>query len=437
MSPETVGIWNIFITISSIIILLDFGFSPSFTRNVSYVFSGVKILKTKGFATINKEDNNVDYGLLKGVIIAMRWFYLRISAVLFLMLMTLGTYYIHTILKTYNGNHLEVYISWFLLISINTYNLYTLYYDSLLQGKGLMKRSKQIIILGQAAYLIIATILILAGHNLIAIVSAQALSVIIVRFLSYHAFFTKEMRQAIHEAVPRTQNEILQAIYPNAIKVGLTSLGGFLIQKSAIIIGSLYLTLSEIASYGITMQLISVITALAGIYTATYQPKIAQLRVEQNMPAIKDIYLKGQFIIFSTYIIGGISLLILGGWALHLIGSQTQLMPFSILFVALLVSLIETNLSIAGSILMTKNEVPFFKASLISGASIVLGLLFSFHYTNLGWFCLVLVPLIVDLLYQAWKWPWEVKKELDIKIKDYKLAFFLITNYIKKIKVYG
>mgnify|MGYP003528499447 CR=1 FL=1 len=41
MPSETVGIWNIFTAITSLVTLLDFGFRPTFARNVSYIFSGV------------------------------------------------------------------------------------------------------------------------------------------------------------------------------------------------------------------------------------------------------------------------------------------------------------------------------------------------------------------------------------------------------------
>jgi O-antigen/teichoic acid export membrane protein len=43
MPTEMIGIWTIFMTITALSSLLDFGFNPSFARNVTYVFSGVKI----------------------------------------------------------------------------------------------------------------------------------------------------------------------------------------------------------------------------------------------------------------------------------------------------------------------------------------------------------------------------------------------------------
>ena len=148
-----------------------------------------------------QNDNTIDYGLLKGVITTMRWFYSRMAIVLFFLLVTLGTYYIYSLLQNYAGSHREVYVSWTILCIINSYNIFTLYYDSLLQGKGLVKKSKQIVIVGQTVYLMIGAILILGGNGLIAIVSAQASSVLIVRWLSHHYFFTKEIKQKLNDAI--------------------------------------------------------------------------------------------------------------------------------------------------------------------------------------------------------------------------------------------
>lgn len=419
LPSEEVGIWSVFITVTAFSNLLDFGFNPSFTRNVSYIFSGVSTLKITGYEIVQTESNTkVDFGLLKGTIRAMRWLYLRMSIALFLLLSTLGTYYIYSLLNNYNGNHDEVYIAWGLLCIINTYNLYTLYYDSLLQGKGLIKRSKQIIIVGQSSYIIIAAIMILMGYGLIAIVSAQAISVIIIRWLSYNAFFNKETKSELDNAKPRNWREIISAIYPNALKIGLTTLGSFVIQRSSLIIGSLYLSLDQIGSYGITTQLISVIAMLAVIYPMTFQPKIAQLRIVNDTKDIKRLYLKGQFILLFTFLICGLVLIISGDWAIHLIRSKTELLPTTTILVALIIAFLENNHAVAGNILLSKNEVPFFKASLFSGALTITLLFLFFHFTNLNIWAMILAPGIAQGIYQNWKWPYEVMKDIQITRKD-------------------
>ncbi|MDR0565850.1 MAG: hypothetical protein LBG47_02240, partial [Prevotellaceae bacterium] len=209
---ETVAIWTIFSTIIALSGLLDFGFNPSFARNVSYVVSGVKELKATGYSTVESGSSEVDYSLLKGLIGAMRWFYARVAAILFALLATAGTYYLHAVLKTYSGDHTEVYVAWAILVAINSYSLYTMYYDSLMQGRGLIKRSKQIQIVGQSAYLIVAVVLILLRFNLIAIVSAQALSVIIRRILAYRTIYSAAFRQHLHGANAHPTKDILKPV---------------------------------------------------------------------------------------------------------------------------------------------------------------------------------------------------------------------------------
>jgi O-antigen/teichoic acid export membrane protein len=409
---DTVAIWTIFTTIIALSGLLDFGFNPSFARNVSYVVSGVKELKTTGYYIVESSHSEIDYSLFKGLINAMKWFYSRAAVLLFVLLASAGTCYMHLVLKTYSGNHTEVYIAWAILVAINSYSLYTMYYDSLMQGKGLIKRSKQILIIGQGIYLLVAIALILLRFNLIAVISAQALSIIIRRILSCRTVYTTAFKGLLQGVKAQPRKEILKFIYPNAVKVGLTSLGGFLVVRSSIIIGSLYLSLNTIASYGITIQIIAIISSIAGVYFATYQPKIVQYRVQNDKAAIKQLYIKGSVLLFGTFLLGGAVLVFFGQWALNVIGSQTPLLSKSFMVVALLVCLLETNHGQAGNILLTKNEVPFFKASLISGVCVIVGLFLALEYFELGVVTLILVPLVVDISYQSWKWPLEVMKDL-------------------------
>jgi O-antigen/teichoic acid export membrane protein len=98
MPAETVGIWTVFISITAFSYLLDFGFNPSFARNVTYVFSGVKKLQSNGFES-NLSENEISYPLLKGLIIAMRWFYARLAVICLILLSSF--IYIRNILYFY------------------------------------------------------------------------------------------------------------------------------------------------------------------------------------------------------------------------------------------------------------------------------------------------------------------------------------------------
>ena len=54
LPPEEMGLWAIFLSLTTITSLLDFGFASSFARNVTYVFSGVKELKANGYGEVEE-----------------------------------------------------------------------------------------------------------------------------------------------------------------------------------------------------------------------------------------------------------------------------------------------------------------------------------------------------------------------------------------------
>ena len=411
MPQETVGIWNIFQTITALVLLLDFGFRPSFARNISYIFSGVKTLQRDGVAHTTSE-SEVDYGLLKGTLIAMQRFYRWMALAVFGILATAGTAYFWYILQKYSGDHLDAMIAWVMLIAINCYNLYTFYYDALLTGKGYVKRAQQINMLGQAVYLGLAIGLIYAGYGLTAIVASQLVSTIIRRLLTYKVFFTPELKERLKGVVPQEPKAILSAISPNAVKIGLTQLGGFLVNKSAILIGSAFLTLEEVACYGITIQVMDILARCGTVFYQSYLPKLAQCRAENDLNGLKRYYLLCIGSLLLIYAVGGVAWVFLGNWALDLIDSQTTFVPTMMLVVMLIISTLEHNHAVSAGFIMADNKIPFFIPSLVSGAATVVLLWVFLSPLHMGIWGLILAPGLAQLAYQNWKWPSVVIKEL-------------------------
>ena len=411
MPQETVGIWNIFQTITALVLLLDFGFRPTFARNISYIFSGVKTLQRDGVAHTTSE-SEVDYGLLKGTLLAMKRFYRWMSMAVFGILATVGTVYFWYILQKYSGDRQDALIAWILLIAINCYNLYTFYYDALLTGKGYVTRTQQINMMGQAVYIGLAIGLIYAGFGLTAIVASQLISTIIRRILTYRVFFTPELKAHLHDVAPQEPKGILQAITPNAVKIGLTQLGGFLVNKSAILIGSAFLTLEQVACYGITLQVMDILARCATVFYQSYLPKLAQCRAENDLNGLKRYYILCTGSLLAVYAVGGVAWIFLGNWALDLIQSQTHFVPTAMLMVMLLISTLEHNHAVSAGFIMADNKIPFFIPSLVSGAATVLLLWIFLSPLQMGIWGLILAPGIAQLAYQNWKWPSVVIKEL-------------------------
>jgi O-antigen/teichoic acid export membrane protein len=414
MSAETVGIWNVMITIMGFVALLDFGFQPSFARNISYIFSGVTKLQKVGIQTA-VSDGNINFSLLKGTLNAMRKFYRWMALGVFVILGIAGTAYFYYILQKYSGDRTDAMIAWILLIAINSYNVYTLYYNALLLGKGYIRRERQIMILSQCVYLSLAIVLIYAGYGLTAIVSSQAVSIILQRILSYRVFFTKELKQQLLHTEADETKDILRAISPNAVKVGLTQLGGFCVTKSALLIGSAFLTLEETACYGITLHIIDILARCSTVYYQSITPKIAQSRANKDIIKLKYYFVCSVGILVATFLLGGATIAFLGNWGLNMIGSETKFLPTIMLCVMLLVYLLETNHSIAAGFISADNRIPFFIPSLLSGLGTVVLLWLFLSIFKWGVWGMILSQGIAQLVYQNWKWPSMVIKELNIR----------------------
>lgn len=411
MPAETVGIWNIFQTISGLVFLLDFGFRPSFARTISYIFAGVRTLERDGVTQV-AENAEVDYSLLRGTILVMRRFYRWIALGVLALLGTIGTLYFLYILQKYSGDRTDALVAWGLLVVIRCYDLYTYYYDALLTGKGYIRRSNQIMMLGQSIYIAMAIGLISAGFGLTAIVGAQVISTIVRRLLAYWVFYTPELKAHLKTAAASATEPILQAIYPNAIKVGLTSLGGFMVNQSALLIGSAWLSLEDIACYGITMQVMTILGRCATVAYQTYIPKIAQCRAEKDVTGLGRYYRYSTCSLVAIYVVGGLAWLLLGQMALGWIGSETRFVGSMMLAVMLIISLLEQNHAMAAGFIMADNKIPFFIPSLLSGAGTVVLLLLFLGLLNGGIWGLILAPGIAQLCYQNWKWPSVIIREL-------------------------
>ena len=336
------------------------------------------------------------------------------ALVLLFLFAIVGTFYVYVLMKDYVGDVREVYVAWIILVLINSYNLYTLYYESLLNGRGLIKQVHQIIFVGNVVYILFAIVLILLGGGLVAVVSSQAISVLLVRYLSKRAFYTKEIVDNLASVDDADYKDVLSAITPNAVKVGLTSLGGFIINKSSMFIGSLFVSLELMASYGITLQLLAVIGMLAGVVTRVYMPKVFQWRVEGRLDLVKRTFYWSSLVMLGVFVMAGVVVVLWGDWMLGILKSNTMLLPSGLLILVFLQHYLEYNHSNAAQYLLSRNEVPFFKASLLSAIGVLILLMIFVVWLDLGVLGMILAPMLVQAAYQNWKWPLEVVRELKI-----------------------
>jgi O-antigen/teichoic acid export membrane protein len=255
---------------------------------------------------------------------------------------------------------------------------------------------------------------------------------IVNRTLAHYAFYDRETKAKLKEATSAEGWNTIKTLAPNSLKIGLTALSQFLRNQSIVLIAPFYLSLSQIAEFGISKQLSALITSLGLIWYNTYYSKTSQYRVRDDIDGVKRLYIKGTLNLILMFVIGGSLLLMFGNDVLLLIKSKTLLLCSGYLFLMLLFSFLDARQIMANGNLIAKNEVPFFKADIISGVSSVLLLLLMFNFTSLGVLSLILATGLVLCAYMSWKIPLTLAKEIKLTLKDYKKVILSYLAMLKK-----
>jgi len=413
LTSDEIGVNYIMLTIGSIVSLFDFGFGTQFGRNVTYVFSGVESLEKDKVGLINN-DRNINYKLLVTLIKTAKFVYKRISIIVLLFMLSFGTYYMSII--TDNFNAVDNSLSIWLIYSCSTFfNIYYTYYLSLLIGKGLIQESRKAMILSKSTSVLLTFILLYCGFGLLAVAISNFIAPFVSRYYSYKVFFTSDVKiqMASHKIDKSEIKELFQVIWYNARKLGLIMVAASSLTYLTMFIVSCFLSLADVASYGLMIQLTGIICVVSMSLFNSMLPNISYLYVNNEVERFKNKLAISLFVFYILFIVGSFVLIYVVPFMLEIIDSKTILPPTIVLLVFVIFNFFEKNQSLFSQILLLENKVPFMNAAILTGIIATLAVLISL-YLNFGIIGVVIAQSIPTLLYSAWKWPLVVFKKFNL-----------------------
>lgn len=418
LTKEEVGMNYLMLTVSSIVGLMDFGFSPQFGRNFTYVNSGARRLCREGVE--EERGGSIDWHLLSVLISTARFVYRRLSVLALIVMLTFGTGYIWYLTEGFTNVNNSLYI--WILYSFSTYfNIYFSYYSSLLTGSGMIRESSQAAILSKSAYLVLCTVFLLLDWGLFAVVAANFIAPFVQRYVSYRAYFKPELKARLAEQTVTRKDirETFSVIWFNAKKLGINFIGAYAVNKMGMFIIGFFLPLATIGSYGLLTQLTTIVTGIANTMFVTYLPKVSNCRVTGDRPMLKRTISFSMVVGQIIMVAGALGIIFVAPYLLELIKSQTMLPSRLVCVLYLVIVALELNHSEFASVISTENKIPYVVPSLVSGGVIVLLTFIALKFTTLGLLGVVLVQGIVQAAYNNWRWPLWVFRELDMSISEF------------------
>ena len=406
LSSVDLAFWYLFLAISSLAQLLEFGMQPTISRMSSYVYSGAERLTAEG---VPPTGSRVNYQLLYDLISSSKRIYRIVSSAAAFILLVIGTIY----LCSFGEFGAPQFYAWGVFSISCIINLYFTYYNGLIVGRGEQLTLYKIMAFSKLIVLLVSVPLLYLEFGLMSMAIGTLLSLIANRFLISKAYYKIE-RKDIKELLKIECESINQTkiLWLSAWKLGVTSLGAFLILRTNQFVASSFLGLEIAASYGLTIQVISVLTTVSVMYFNLNLPKMNSLQGTGDKASLRSIFYFSYGITMLVFFLGAVFIILSGNFLLSIISAKTSFLSNSILAFLFFIYQLELSHSICATYLTTLNRVPFLYASLISGFFIILLSILAVTLTDMGLLGILLVQFIVQLLYNNWFWPMQAFRDL-------------------------
>ncbi len=418
LSSDSIGLWYVYQSLGGIAALFDFGFNPTFARNMAYCWSGAKELQQNNVKHL--AGNEPNYQQMAALMKTSKIIYFIIAFVSFVLLAVVGSIYVAKISSGLNRH--DVIISWATFVLAVFLNLYYGYYASFLRGIGAIEKYNQINVGARIAQIIISVFLMFVGFGIISVSVAYLLYALIIRVFSKRTFWNyremkKELARYSSEVTRKHVGEMFNVVWHNAWRDGLVTVSRYVSNQAGTLIASAFLTLTETGVYSLIVQLITAILTIGGGIYSALQPEWQSAYVANDKETLrKDTGLVMTMHLYVA-VLGVLVLVTVGPNLIGFFKPEMQLDRMMIIGLAFYLFMYNRT-SYYASFISNMNMVPYAFAFIVSGMAGVLLAYIMIRFTNFGVWAIVIGQFIPQGLYNFWKWPKMILDYLEINLRD-------------------
>ena len=406
LSADELGLWYVFVAISNLAMLFEFGFNPTFARNIVYVVSGARRLTPEGCDS-SSIDEGIDWHLLNVVIRASKLVYAAIALATLAGLAIVGTAYVGAVTSEMEGP--AKWASWAVFCASIFLNLYFLYSITILRGYGDVAGENRAKTFAKLSQLLVSGVLLVFDLGLFgASLGYLANGVLLRLFASLQLRRHREIAEGrATDGEKPTMAEVrtvLGTVGHLAWRDGVVQIAAYASTQAMSIVSSLTLGLAETGTYSVLLQFGNAVYNFAGAYPKSFYPAFQSAFAAGDRERQVQIVAQSIVTYWGLFIIGalGVSIVILP--LLPLI--KSGFVPNVPLFLALCLYLgLWNQHSIFCNYIIGMNEVPYMPGYVVAAVmGVGLSYLLSGPVGLRAW-GIVVGQALSQAVYNNWKWP--------------------------------
>lgn len=331
-SPEDIVLWYLLSTIIALQSLADFGFRQTFSRIISFAYAGALGIGVSPPSNKDeiKENNNCNLPLLSSIVTTMIFLYKRLTLLVFLLMLTIGTWSMVKPVSNVNSPN-QAWIAWAIVIVASSISFFSRSYMNFLEGLNKIALVRRVETLTSLGAIITSLIVLLWIPSLLNLVIANQFWLIVSSVRDW--FLCKTIDSGFFLKLDFTQQidrKIIKEIWSPAWRSGIGGLMSAGVTNITSIVYAQFGNTASVASYLLAIRLITQIREVSMAPFYSKLPLMAMYRVKNDMISLKSIIKRGMRLSHLVFIIGFILTSILINPFLKLIHSEVSFVSMGI-----------------------------------------------------------------------------------------------------------
>jgi len=402
--------YYVFLSLNAIVVVLDLGFSPTVGRFVNYAMGGARKLSAHGLSD-ELPHGAPNYPLLWELLTTARVFYGYVVVGTLVLLGGFGSFMVAQKAAETSSLHLT-WAAWGVSVAAVAAETYFNVWNIFLRNLNQVVAASRITVIAYAFRLAVACGLLLCGGGLLSLPAASLVTSVIIRNLSRQGCL--RVLSACPPPGKVNWRAHFRTIWPNSWRLGLYFGGAYLSANANVLLCSTAFGLEANASYGLSLQIVSIISNMAAVWTSVKWPLVGQLVAHKEIVKVRQVLWPRLALQICTFLGLAAGAVTLGPTLIHVIGSDKEMLPLSWMVLMTLNGLLDGHCTVWNTLISLWNRLPMLWPSLATNvAGLALNLIL-IRLPNAQPGFLVLGPLLASAALNYWFWPNHGARTLDM-----------------------
>jgi hypothetical protein len=406
------GMYYVFLSLSALAPLVDFGFSSALSRYVSYATSGAQTIQAQGMPQMGKSQGP-NFELLWDLYRVANRLYAGLALILLVILALWGTYLVELRVDE-TSSPSATRVAWAVTLIATIFDIYSNRFINYLCAMDHVRTSTRYGVLAYCVRLAATAAMLLGGVGLLSLALGTFIGSFVQRSLA-----RRRCLQLLSGAPGYQQPgkleflKYLKIFWPNTWRVGVQFMSGYLTVNANTAICLHVLGLESNLMYGLSVQLLTIASGMANVWVSVRWPQVSMLRAQHDTTAVRKVLWPRLWLSAMTFGLLAVCIVLIGPWMIHMLSPTKTLLPSSWLALLAVTTFFDLQFTVWTTLILTGNRMPSLWPTVATNLlSVTLALTFV-HTTSLGLGALVLGPLIAGSLFNYWFWPFYAARGLN------------------------